>query len=83
MNKKRISMATLTITIPEVSTLDLAEIQSKLSTYADFLTHSLKQKNAVKKKSASLSSIYGIAHIDENESLETLKKEAFTEKFNL
>ncbi len=73
-------MTTLTIKIPESNKIDIAEIQKKLSVYAECLVESLKNKKM--QSSESLSSIYGIGKI-EGETLESLKEEAFAERFKI
>lgn len=76
-------METVTINIPASSQVDLADIQRKLSLYAEFLVESLKRRKTQTTHSEPLSSIYGIAKIEEETTLEKLKEEAFAEKFKL
>lgn len=75
-------MATLTIKIPASNPMDIAEIQKRLSVYAECLVKSLKNKKIQTTPSESLSSIYGIGKLD-GETLENLKEEAFSERFKI
>lgn len=80
-------MATITLDIPDRKGVDLAEVKSKITLYAQYLISTLSHKNEDSAEAAygesKMSTLFGALDITSEKSLDDMRDEALNEKYGI